>query len=106
MTALVAAADQTCAVIANGDLYCWGGNQNGELLLDGRMMGGEDGFTFSPQAIDLGLSVAQLATGITHTCALTTTGQLMCWGDNGQGQIGDGTTADALEPTPVQLSCP
>lgn len=101
---LVAAADQTCAVMSNGDLYCWGRNQNGELLLDN--IGGEDGFTLVPQAIDLGFAVAQVATGVTHTCALTSQGQVLCWGRNMQGQIGDGTMNPAFEPTPAQLSCP
>ncbi|MCA9712000.1 MAG: hypothetical protein KDK70_39555 [Myxococcales bacterium] len=102
---LVAAADQTCAVTATGGVLCWGGNQHGELLLEPDM-NGEDGFALEPRAITLGFSVAQLATGVTHTCALTTTGQVLCWGENGQGQIGDGTMTDALEPTPVQLACP
>ncbi len=103
---LVAAADQTCAIMATGDLYCWGGNQFGELLLEPDMMTGEDGFTLSPQLINVGFAVAQMATGVTHSCALTTTGQMMCWGENGQGQIGDGNTSDAQDPTPVDLSCP
>ena len=102
---LVAAADHTCTVMFTGDIYCWGGNQNGELLLE-QDKTGEDGFTLTPQAIELGFSVAQLATGVTHSCALNTQGQVLCWGRNNLGQIGDGTMTMALEPTPVQLSCP
>jgi alpha-tubulin suppressor-like RCC1 family protein len=103
--ALVAAADQTCVVMATGSVLCWGGNQNGELLLEPDETG-EDGFALSPRAIELGFSVAQLATGVTHSCALGTDGQVRCWGDNAQGQIGDGTVTDALDPTPAQISCP
>lgn len=105
VTSVVAAADQTCAIVAPGDVWCWGGNSNGELLLPGDKMG-NDAFALSPREIDLDFDVAQLATGVTHTCALSTTGQVLCWGVNGDGQIGDGTTADALDPTPVQLGCP
>jgi alpha-tubulin suppressor-like RCC1 family protein len=105
VAALVAAADQTCVVMVGGAVLCWGGNQSGELLLEPDMMG-EDGFALSPRAIELGFSVAQLATGVTHSCALGTDGQVRCWGDNAQGQIGDGTVTDALEPTPAQISCP
>jgi alpha-tubulin suppressor-like RCC1 family protein len=105
IAALVAAADQTCAVTATGAVLCWGGNQNGELLLEPDEFG-EDGFALAPRAIELGFAVSQLATGVTHSCALSTAGQVLCWGDNGQGQIGDGTVTDALEPTPAQLSCP
>lgn len=105
VTSVVAAADHTCAVVTGGDVFCWGGNSNGELLLPVDKMG-NDAFALSPRPIDLGFSVAQLSTGVTHTCALSTTGQVLCWGVNGDGQIGDGTVSDALDPTPVQLSCP
>jgi len=105
LVTVVAADDHTCAITATGALYCWGGNASGELLLPQDMMG-NDGFALSPRAIELDFEVAQLSTGVTHTCALTTTGQLLCWGQNGNGQIGDGTMTNANEPTPVSLSCP
>lgn len=105
VAALVAAADQTCVVMVGGAVLCWGGNQNGELLLEPDETG-EDGFALTPRPITLGFAVAQLATGVTHSCALGTDGQVRCWGDNAQGQIGDGTVTDALEPTPAQISCP
>lgn len=105
VSSLVAAADQTCAVTAGGTVLCWGGNQNGELLLTPDESG-EDGFALSPRVIELGFAVAQLATGVTHSCALGTDGQVRCWGANAQGQIGDGTVTDALEPTQAQISCP
>jgi len=105
LVTVIAADDHTCAITATGALYCWGGNASGELLLPQDMMG-NDGFALSPRAIELDFEVAQLSTGVTHTCALTTTGQLLCWGQNGNGQIGDGTMTNANEPTPVSLSCP
>ncbi len=36
-----------------------------------------------------------------HTCGVTTTNRAYCWGHNGSGQIGDGTTTKRLRPTPV-----
>lgn len=102
---LVAAADHTCAVMASGELYCWGGNQEGELFLDQDEMG-EDGFALTPRAIELDFAVQQLTTGTLHSCALSTTGQVFCWGDNDYGQLGEGTTDNVIGPTPAQITCP
>ncbi len=43
----------------------------------------------------------QIATGQNHTCALSDDQLLYCWGSNGDGQLGTGTTTDQLTPTLV-----
>ncbi len=47
------------------------------------------------------LAFAQVSAGAIHTCGLTTGGQLYCWGYNGYGQLGDGTTENHPVPTLV-----
>ena len=46
-------------------------------------------------------SFKQVATGYHHSLALTSTGQVYAWGDNGSGQLGDGTTTQRTTPTLV-----
>jgi alpha-tubulin suppressor-like RCC1 family protein len=51
-----------------------------------------------------GLVLRTLTAGGRHTCALSATGAAFCWGWNGFGQIGDGTTTIRLSPVPVVIS--
>jgi alpha-tubulin suppressor-like RCC1 family protein len=46
--------------------------------------------------------VSSVALGEYHTCAVKTDGSLWCWGDNGYGQLGDGTNTSRT--TPVQIT--
>jgi alpha-tubulin suppressor-like RCC1 family protein len=50
----------------------------------------------------LGAAVADIAPGLTGTCVLLERGGVDCWGDNGSGQLGDGSFVDSLSPRPVK----
>jgi alpha-tubulin suppressor-like RCC1 family protein len=87
----------SCALTTAGGVQCWGFNGNGQL--------GNPAFPDgSPVPIDvIGLTsgVASISTGEAHACAVTVAGGVKCWGFNGNGQIGNGTTVDS--PTPVDV---
>ncbi|MBK6337738.1 MAG: fibronectin type III domain-containing protein [Betaproteobacteria bacterium] len=54
-----------------------------------------------PKAI-LGMTDAvKIAAGNLHSCAITNAGEVKCWGDNGSGQIGDGSSDTRLSPAKV-----
>ncbi len=101
----IAAGDQhTCAIDDDAALWCWGSNTSGQLMLEPDM-GGNDQYTFVPVRIDVGAGVLDVAGGVTHTCVRTDTAQVLCWGTNSAGQIGDGTTNYAFEPQPAAIDC-
>jgi hypothetical protein len=77
-----------CVLTGGGGIKCWAWNSTGRL---------EDGTTPLYQSIPMevaGLSsgVVSISAGLDHTCALTDTGGVKCWGSNEFGQLGDGTT--------------
>ncbi|MCA0295790.1 MAG: biotin transporter BioY [Actinobacteria bacterium] len=86
----------TCAVTTTGKALCWGFNADGQL---------GDGTT-TTQLKPVGVSglsskVASISAGETHSCAVTTKGKALCWGYNGNGQLGDNTTVDSHTPAVV-----
>lgn len=93
---IAAGGIHTCARRADGTLWCWGGNDSGELG-DGTMMGRLSGAQVAP----LGTTVAQVAAGTGHTCVLKQDRTLWCWGDNTWGQLGDGTRMNSAHPVRV-----
>ena len=48
-----------------------------------------------------GANVSKLALGASHSCALVTDGEVRCWGSNGNGQLGDGTTTRSINTSVV-----
>ncbi len=48
----------------------------------------------------LNANAATLSSGISHSCVIAA-GRLYCWGDNTNGQVGDGTTSNAPGPAEV-----
>lgn len=86
-----------CALTSAGGVACWGKNDAGQLG-DGTTTDGYGAVSVS----GLSSGVTQIAAGDGHACALTSTGAVLCWGQNNRGQIGDGSTTNRL--TPVQVS--
>lgn len=101
VTQLSSGWSHSCVVVDGGQVRCWGENGEGQLG-DGTRV---DAFRPVVVSNDTGTGaltgVVAVAAGEAHTCALKSNGQVRCWGDNSQGQLGDGTTTDRLRPAAV-----
>ena len=85
--------------IADGSVYAWGINSSGQL--------GDASLTDRKTPVKVagllaGKTIKAIATGMTYSLALTSTGTLYAWGNNDSGQLGDGTTS--TRATPVLVS--
>lgn len=82
----------TCAIIGEGELWCWG--RNGE-----RQLARADELSFvdalEPIRVAPELDWAQVGVGQGHMCAIDIDGALWCWGRNTQGQAGAGAEINA-----------
>lgn len=96
-TTITAGGAHTCALDAQGTAFCWGGDPFGQLGT------GTDTslVVTAPMPVDGGLEFQQIDAGGIHTCGLDTQGVAYCWGDNGFGQLGTGSTTGADQPVPV-----
>jgi alpha-tubulin suppressor-like RCC1 family protein len=96
----------TCALTSGGAIKCWGANNKGQL---------GDGTTTDRLApvdvVGLGIGVVRVTVGgilpssgptSGHSCAITTSGGVKCWGSNNVGQLGEGSVTDRLTPFDVQ----
>ncbi|MEZ4730316.1 MAG: C13 family peptidase [Caldilineaceae bacterium] len=96
LTAIIQLAsryDHTCALTSSGGVKCWGANWTGQL--------GDGTTTYRALAVPVsGLTstATALATGADHTCVVTSTGSVQCWGGNNKGQLGNGTTSTSYLP--------
>lgn len=87
---------QTCAVKADGSVWCWGHNAHG--LGDGVSTQSLVPVEVLPPAF----AAAGVSVGWQHVCAWGQSGQARCWGNNQNGQLGHGVSGGS-EAQPVAV---
>jgi alpha-tubulin suppressor-like RCC1 family protein len=95
-SALDANNTATCALTVAGAAYCWGNNNNDWLGIN---TGNAQQRT--PAPVVGGITFEVISVGKYHNCGLTAAGAAYCWGSNGGGKLGDGTTTDRTSPVAV-----
>ncbi|MEP6707036.1 MAG: hypothetical protein ABJC05_05930 [Pyrinomonadaceae bacterium] len=92
-----AGQDHTCGLTAEGEVYCWGSNR------DGQLGSGAADTAVHPRPLRVATDIRFrfVTAGYRHTCALTANGAAYCWGANDSGQLGDGSIERSATPMPV-----
>ena len=91
LVSLVAGTAHTCGLDSEGNAYCWGSNQGGQLGTLDQIEACPLPCATTPRPVAGGLRFQVLASGTEHTCGVTPEGSTYCWGMNDLGQLG--TTA-------------
>jgi alpha-tubulin suppressor-like RCC1 family protein len=106
VTAIAGGGNHSLALTSTGQVLAWGYNVHGQLG------NGTTTNSSTPVAVSLppfGITVTAIAGGLTHSLARTSTGQVLAWGYNVHGQLGNGTTTITgcfCISTPVAVSLP
>lgn len=90
---MAANGDHTCAITENRQVKCWGSNRNGQLGIGSTV----DKLTpASTSAVPLGAGrfPIAIAAGYAFNCAILDNGDVKCWGENTEGQLGIENTND------------
>jgi alpha-tubulin suppressor-like RCC1 family protein len=99
VTQIAAGKDNSCALLTDQTVTCWGSNFYGESGING--LGDSN-----PTAITGLTDVTQITASYGHSCALLTDQTVTCWGRNNHGQLGNTTNngTDNANPTPTAVA--
>jgi len=94
----------TCALLEDGSVSCWGANDVGQL---GSPVPLEYPTIIPfPTLVTSESSFKDIALGRMHSCAITTTGAVYCWGVNYNGELGLGYLDWDAHPMPALINYP
>lgn len=91
--------NHACGITTDGVLKCWGSNSAGQIAKPSGTSS-----IYLPSEVDAGVTYSKISLGPNHTCGITTANKLKCWGDNGNGKLGDGTMVNKYTPTEIESS--
>ncbi len=89
---ITAGGRHTCALTSEGSIYCWGDNAQGQLGYGNTEIIGDDETPAEVGPITLADPASQVMAGDAHTCAITKSGGVVCWGRGAHGQLGLAST--------------
>ena len=98
-----AGTSQSCALLSTHAVKCWGDNATGQV---------GSGTLSVASASPLGVSgidgtlasAVQISMGSQHACALLDNGTAKCWGNGGNGRLGNSATSNSATPVVVKMA--
>lgn len=93
VNSIAAGTAHACALLVSGSLKCWGYNNGGQLG-NGTLVNS----SVPVDVVGISGSVSAVSAGLTHTCAVLSSGAAQCWGDNTYGQLGTGALGTVGTP--------
>lgn len=84
---------ETCVVVADGTVRCWG------KLVDGSQ-------SAASIAVPGLTNATMVSVGYDHACVVLSNGKMSCWGDDTYGELADGTTTSSSTPVMTKIALP
>jgi len=91
----------TCGTNGDGEVLCWGVNSQSDVLTGELGDGSGVNSRYFVGANVSGIASPKSVSCAYQFCCAVVDGAVKCWGRNEKGQIGDGTTTNALTPKSV-----
>lgn len=89
----------SCAILENSSLYCWGHNHYGRLGI-----GVSGGVYSTPMFVEEATNIVDLSVNYDHSCGLSENGSISCWGRGKYGPLGIGSGSDKNTPQLVDYN--
>ncbi|MEI7441268.1 MAG: hypothetical protein WCK43_06510, partial [bacterium] len=99
-------AEHTCGLSDTNKVYCWGRQNKGQIgnrpaKPPAATIDASQSQVERPTLISIPGSATQISAGHSHSCALTSTGDIWCWGNNSNRQLGNPSKTTSISRDPV-----
>ncbi len=93
----------TCAIASDNNAYCWGAGASGRLG-NSAVANSLVPVAVTNSGVLAGLTIKSISAGTAHTCAIASNNKAYCWGEAGNGELGNNSTTDRSEPYAVTVT--
>jgi alpha-tubulin suppressor-like RCC1 family protein len=100
LTQLAVGGSSACALSSTGTAYCWGLGTSGQLG-NSSLVTSSLPVAVTTTGVLAGKTLIQISAGVSHACAMDSTGLAYCWGLGTSGQLGNSSLVTSSVPVAV-----